>query len=71
MDKDNILVAMWCIFGIIVFLLAIFIGQTVANALHLTGIMWWIVAIIAYVISGLFMGLIAREVIFYIDDHFI
>jgi uncharacterized membrane protein len=71
MDKDNLLGGIWCVLGIISCILAILVGQYVANYFAFTGIMWWVVAIIAYVVSGAIFGSIVWGITLFIDDHFI
>jgi hypothetical protein len=51
-----------CILGLIAMILAIFIGQHVANYFAFTGIMWWVVAFVAYFISGSVMVVIIRHI---------
>jgi hypothetical protein len=48
--------AVMCVLGVISFILALFCGQYFANFMHATGVMWWVFAIIGYVVSGAIFG---------------
>lgn len=58
MNKDGAATALWCILGILACIIAVFVGQFVANYFAFTGTMWWVVAIIGYLISGTILGAI-------------
>lgn len=40
-------------------ILSIFCAQFIANYFNATGIMWWVYAIIGYVVSGIILGIIS------------
>lgn len=63
MARDGIAVGLWCVLGLISCIIAIFVGQFVANYFAFTGTMWWVAAIIGYVISGTILGAIVWGIV--------
>jgi hypothetical protein len=58
MANSDAAFGVWCILGIIAVILSIFISQFIANYFAFTGMMWWVVAVIAYLIVGTVLGAI-------------
>ena len=64
MDGDSYLVLLFCVFvGMLILLIIVGIGLVagyIASWLGFTGLMWWAVTLVFYLIIGAFIGMLNR-----------
>lgn len=59
MDGGDVFAGSYIILCIISLIASIFCAQFIANHFNVTGMMWWLFAIVGYIISGIILGLIS------------
>jgi hypothetical protein len=59
MDGGDVFTGTYIVLCIISLIASIFCAQYIANYTGATGIMWWVFAILGYIVSGFILGLIS------------